>query len=89
MSDGPMPGRKLLRDMTPAERAEWYVEQRGELEDFCSYAQTWTKRRKRRGIETRNDERYEQFFVRAADLIAGLDELRQEAEEQAVQEGEV
>ncbi len=71
--------RKPLRDMTPAERSEWYVEQRAELEDFCSYAQRYTKRRKRRGIETRNDERYEQFFVRAADLIAGLDELYEDA----------
>ena len=75
MSDGPMPSRKLLRNMTPAERADWYLEHRAELEDFCSYAQMWTMRRKRRGIETRNDERYEQFFVKAADLIAGLNEL--------------
>ena len=88
MSDGPMPGRKPLRDMTPAERADWYLEHRAELEDFCSYAQTWTKRRKRRGIETHNDARYEQFFVMAADLIAGLDELHLEAKEQSLKEGE-
>ncbi len=79
--------RKPLRDMAPAERADWYLEQRAELEDFCSYAQRYTMRRKRRGIETGNDNRYEQFFTRAADLLAGLDELRQEAMEQAEKEG--
>ncbi len=79
--------RKPLRDMTPSERADWYLEQRVELEDFCSYAQRWVVRRKRRGIQTLNDERYEHFFTRAADLLAGLDELRQEAMEQAEKEG--
>lgn len=74
--------RKLLCDMTLRERADWYLEQRAELEDFCSYAQHYTKRRKRRGVETSTDDRYEQFFTRAADLIAGLDELRQEALDQ-------
>lgn len=86
MSETPIPSRKPLRDMTLSERADWYLEQRAELEDFCSYAQSYTKRRKRRGIETGNDDRYEQFFVRAADLLAGLDELRQEAMEQAEKE---
>jgi len=74
--------RKLLREMMPSERADWYLEQRAELEDFCSYAQRYTKRRKRRGIETGNDARYEQFFRHTIDLITGLDELRQEAMDQ-------
>jgi len=83
MSGVPVPrGRQLLRDMTPSERANWYLEQRAELEDFCSYAQRYTMRRMRRGIETGNDARYEQFFRRATNLIAGLDELRQEAMDQ-------
>lgn len=76
------PSRKPLQDMTPQERADWYLEQRAELEDFCSYAQSYTMRRKRRAIETGNDARYEQFFRHATDLIAGLDELRQEAMDQ-------
>ena len=80
--------RPLLRDMTPAERAGWYLEHRAELEEFCSYAQQYTKRRKRSGIETHTDVRYEQFFVVAADLIAGLDELHLEAKEQSLQERE-
>jgi len=86
MSETSVPSRKPLRDMTPSERADWYLEQRAELEDFCSYAQSYMKRRKRRGIETGNDNRYEHFFTRAADLLAGLDELRQEAMEQAEKE---
>jgi len=86
MSDTPVPSRKPLRDMTPTERADWYVEQRVELEDFCSYAQRWVMRRSRRGVQTLNDERYEHFFVIAADLLDGLDELRQEAMEQAEKE---
>jgi hypothetical protein len=69
--------------MTPAERRDWFTEQRTELEDFCSYAQTWRKDRKRRHIHTLNDERYDQFFTRAADLIAGLDELRQQTAAEA------
>ncbi len=71
--------RKSLREMTPAERADWYTEQRAELEDFCSYAQSWAKGRERRGIQNENDDRYQQFFIMAADLIGGLEELRQEA----------
>jgi hypothetical protein len=69
--------------MTPAERRDWYTGHRAELEDFCSYAQSWRKGRERRGTHTPNDERYDQFFTKAADLIAGLDELRQAAAEEA------
>jgi len=75
--------RKSLREMTPAERADWYLDQRAELEDFCSYAQRWVIGRKRRGTHTQNDDRYEQFFIKAADLLRGLEELRQEAAAQA------
>ena len=78
------PTRPLLRDMTPVEWADRYIEHRYELEDFCSYAQRYTKRRKRSGIETHTDAHYEQFFVMAADLIAGLDELHLEAKEQSL-----
>lgn len=60
-------GRKLLRDMTPSERADWYAEQQAELEDFCSYAQAWTRRRTGRGRRTFHDERYEQFLTKASD----------------------
>lgn len=78
---------KPLREKTPSERANWYLEQRGELEEFCSYAQRYTMRRRRRGIETGTDTRYKQFFVAAADLLIGLDELRQEALDQGAGQG--
>ena len=43
MSDETLSNRKPLRKMTFVERAKWYLEQRAELEDFCGYAQTWTR----------------------------------------------
>ncbi len=78
MSQEPL-RRPALREMTPAQQAEWYGEQEAELQEFCSYAQAWAKRRAGRGRHNSRDERYEQFFRRSADLIAGLDELRQDA----------
>ncbi len=54
---GQKPSRKLLRDMTPQELIDWLAGHQGELEDFCSYAQAWTKRRQRRGRHTYHDER--------------------------------
>jgi hypothetical protein len=75
--------RKPLAEMTAQERADWYASQQAELEDFCSYAQSWMKGRAGRNIHTRNDERYQHFLDKAADLIAGLEELRQEAAAQA------
>ncbi len=74
--------RKLLREMTPAELQTWLLEQRSGLEEFCSYAQMWTKRRAKRGKHNHNDERYEQFYIQAADLIAGLDEMRAASQEE-------
>lgn len=89
MSNTPsLPDRQPLRDMTPAQQAEWYAMQKAELEEFCSYAQQWTKRREGRGKQNYHDQRYHQFFSIAADLITGLDELYQEAERQAAQEEE-
>ena len=79
MSDGPMLGRKPLRDMTPAERAKWYATQKAELEEFCTYAQAYIKRRAGGGRQNHTDARYNKFFHSAADLINGLDELQQEA----------
>jgi hypothetical protein len=73
--------RKPLREMTPAELQAWLLEQSGELQDFCSYAQRWRKGRDRRGIYTGNDERYDQFLGKAPDLIRGLEELRELVEE--------
>jgi hypothetical protein len=74
--------------MTLAERADWYGSQAAELEDFASYAQRWAKRRERQGRQNENDDRYQQFFNQAADLLRGLDELRQEAERAAAQVAE-
>ncbi len=62
--------------MTPAERDAWLLAFRAELEDFCSYAQRWRKKRDRRKIHTWNDDRYDQFLSQAPDFISGLDELR-------------
>jgi hypothetical protein len=75
--------------MTPAERADWYGWQAAELADFASYAQRWAKRRERQGRQNENDDRYQQFFSQAADLIAGLDELRQAAAQEAADQEEV
>jgi hypothetical protein len=72
--------------MTADELRVWLLEQRAELEDFASYAQAWRKRRSRRGSHTRNDDRYDQFFDQAADLIAGLEELRELLAEAAAQQ---
>lgn len=83
---GQKPSRKLLRDMTPAELRDWLSEQQAELEDFCSYAQRYIKGRARRGQRTPTDERYEQFLTRAADLLAGLEEMREVAEQAAQEE---
>jgi len=82
MSETHPPDRKPLREMTPGERVQWYRLHQAELEDFCSYAQRWVKRREGHGTHTQNDDRYAQFFRMAADLLTGLDELRQEAEQQ-------
>jgi hypothetical protein len=68
--------RPPLQAMTPAERADWYGSQAAELADFCSYAQVWAKRRERQGRQNENDNRYQQFFSQAADLLRGLEELR-------------
>ena len=78
--------RPPLQAMTPRQRADWYGDQTAELEDFCSYAQRWAKRRAGRGTNNDNDQRYQQFFNQAADLIAGLEELRQEAAQAAQEE---
>jgi hypothetical protein len=78
--------RPALQDMTAAQRADWYATQAAELADFASYAQRWAKRRERQGRQNENDARYQQFFTMAADLIAGLDELRQQAAAQAAEE---
>jgi len=67
--------------MTPQGLMDWLGDQRAELEDFCTYAQSYVKRRERRGYQTTTDNRYHQFFERAADLIAGLAEMHQLAEE--------
>lgn len=80
--------RKPLGEMHPAERRDWYAEQQNELEDFCTYVQDWMKGRAGRNIHTRNDDRYQQFINRAADLIAGLDELRQAAAQEAADQQE-
>ena len=77
------PPRKPLRAMTPAELAAWLAERQGNLEDFASYAQDYVLRRARRGQHTGTDERYALFLTQAADLITGLAELREAAEQAA------
>ncbi len=85
----PPPGRKALRDMTPAELINWLGSQQAELEEFCTFTQSYMKRRERQGRQTRTDERYHQFFSHAADLIAGLAELCELVEgPRQAQEGE-
>lgn len=85
MIDRPGIARKPLQEMTPAELRDWLGEQQAELEDFCSYAQQYITHRARRGQRTLTDARYEQFFMHAADLLAGLDEMRQAAAVAAAQ----
>ncbi|GHO88227.1 hypothetical protein [Dictyobacter formicarum] len=77
--------RKPWSAMSQQERADWLAAQQAELEDFCSYAHQYIKDRERRGRHTRTDDRYQQFFVLAADLLRGLEEIRQEAEQKEEQ----
>lgn len=79
----PVPRRKRLRDMSAAEFAAWLAEQHRELEDMTSYVQSYLTRRARRGSRTLTDKRYEQFLAQAADLLAGLAEMREAAEQAA------
>jgi hypothetical protein len=79
-------GRKPLTAMTHAELAAWYTGHHEELADFCTYAQTYIKGRSRRGYRTATDERYERFLLKAADLLAGLEELSTTAAAQAAQD---
>ncbi len=81
-----LPARKRLQEMTPQELVGWLAGHQGELEDFASYTQGYIKRRSRQGKHTLTDERYERFLVQAADLLAGLDEMRQAAEQAAQEE---
>ena len=71
--------RKRLAEMTQEERRASYMLWRAELEDFCTYVQSYLIRRARSGITTQTDERYTQFLTMALDLLAALDELSGEA----------
>lgn len=68
--------RKPLREMDQQEWCDWLGMHQEELEDFCTFAQAYIKRRERNGSDTRTDARYHQFFHYAKDLIAGLREMQ-------------
>ncbi len=80
------PARKPLAEMTPFELCVWFDMQIVELDTFCHFVQGDLLRRMQRGQRTATDDRYEQFLAQAADLQAGLEELRQATEQAALEE---
>jgi hypothetical protein len=68
--------------MTPAEVAQWAAERRVALADFTSHAQAYINKRNWPGSEHNpTNQRYNEFFKEAADLLAALDELYELAEQ--------
>jgi hypothetical protein len=76
-SSAPLP-RQRLAEMTQEERRTYFQERRADLEDFCTYVQSYLIRRAHSGITTQTDERYTQFLSMALDLLAAFDELSEE-----------
>lgn len=68
--------RKPLSEMNQQELYAWLGMHQEELEDFCTSAQEYVKRRELNGGYTWTDARYHQFFLYAKDLIAGLREMQ-------------
>lgn len=68
--------RKPLSEMNQQEWYAWLGMHQEALEDFCTFAQEYVKRREQNGSYTRTDARYHQFFHYAKDLIAGLREMQ-------------
>ena len=85
----PAPERKPLRAMSAAEFAQWAEARRMALADFVAYAQSYLARRNWPGSETNpTNQRYHAFLIEAADLLAGLAEMGEDAERAAAQEDE-
>ncbi len=80
------PARKRLAEMTPLELCAWFDMQIAELDTFCRFVQDYIQRRMQCGQRTATDDRYEHFLAQAVDLRAGLEELRQAAEQAALEE---
>jgi hypothetical protein len=80
--------RPPLTEMDAQELCAWLAMHQAELESFCSFAQSYTKRREREGHVTRTDARYSQFFTHAQDLIAGLVEMQTYAQEASQEQDE-
>jgi hypothetical protein len=69
--------------MTPEEFINWTTGSGAALANFSEYVEDWMQRRAHQGKHNYHDEQYEAFQVLAADLIAALDELREDTERQA------
>jgi hypothetical protein len=74
------PDRKLLKEMTSQEFIDWSASRSAELADFSEYVGNWMRRRAGSGRQNYHDRRYAAFQGLAADLVAALDELREERE---------
>jgi hypothetical protein len=86
-SPPPKQRRKPLREMSHQELAEWLEASRVGLADFSTKTvQPYLDYRARSGRHTPTDTVYSQFQELAADLIAGLGELREAAEDAAQQQ---
>lgn len=78
----PRSRRKLLHAMRAQDRREWAESTHAELTSFCAYVQRYLDKRRGRGRRTETDERYDQFQVLAANILAVLAEIQAEAQEE-------
>jgi hypothetical protein len=80
--------------MSAEDRREWAECTHAELTSFCVYVQRYLdgrrdNQRRGRGRRTETDERYDQFQVLAADILAKLGEIQAEAEAEEQGRGEL
>ena len=80
--------RKHLHEMTVEEFVAWTTSRSAALAAFSDYVQKWMRRRAHQGKHNYHDEQYEAFQALADDLLAALDELREDAELEAAHQKE-
>ena len=71
--------RKRLGEMLPEERRMWAETTHARLSAFSAYVQRYLDRRQDKNWQTRTDDQYSQFQVLAADILAALEEIQEEA----------
>ena len=73
--------RKRLREMSPEERRMWAETTHARLSAFSAYVQRYLNRRRNNHWQTGTDVQYNQFQVLAADILAALEEIQEEAQQ--------